>query len=189
MGLFVLIGLGLLMAYAVSLYNGLVQVKNGVSKAWANVEVLLKQRHDEIPKLVATCKQYMQYEQDTLQKVIDARSQVATARESHNLPALNAAEKTLQTGMRQLFALAESYPDLKANVQFEMLQARISALEESIADRREFYNDCVNINNISIEQFPGVLVARWFNFKAADLLTFEADEVADVDVNALFKAK
>jgi LemA protein len=189
MGLFVLIGLGLLLAYAIAIYNGLVQVKNGVRKAWANIDVLLKQRHDEIPKLVATCNQYMGYEQATLKQVIDARARVASARESQDVPALNSAEKSMRAGLSGLFALAEAYPELKANEQFVMLQARISALEESIADRREFYNDCVNINNVSIEQFPGVVVARIFNFKPADLLTFAPEETTDVDVKALFKSE
>ncbi|TAF84929.1 MAG: LemA family protein, partial [Curvibacter sp.] len=86
------------------------------------------------------------------------------------------------------FALAESYPDLKANEQFLQLQSRISSLENSIADRREFYNESVNINNVRIEQFPGVLVARFFNFKSAELLKFSSEELQDVDISARFKA-
>jgi LemA protein len=174
-------------AYGIMLFNGLVNVKNNVAKAWANIDVLLKQRHDELPKLIDTCKQYMQYEQATLEKVMQARSQVSSARESQNLGALGAAESTLRSGLGSLFALAESYPELKANEQFLHLQTRITGLENAISDRREFYNDSVTINNTSIEQFPGVLLAKLFNFKAFDVLKFAAEELKDVDVGARFK--
>jgi LemA protein len=187
MGLIVWIVLGVLVVYLVTVYNSLVTVKNAVAKAWANIDVLLKQRHDELPKLVDTCKQYMQHEQETLEKVIQARSRVSSAREAQNVGALGAAESALRSGLGQLFALAESYPDLKANEQFLHLQSRISGLENAIADRREFYNESVNINNVAIEQFPGVLVARMFNFKDFELLKFSAEEVQDVDISARFK--
>ena len=186
MGMIFWIALGLAMIYLVVLYNSLVNVKNGVSRAWANMDVLLKQRHDELPKLVDTCKQYMQHEKSTLEKVIQARSQVSQAREAHDLDALGRAEGVLRGGVGQLFALAESYPDLKSNEQFLNLQSRISGLEAAIADRREFYNESVNINNVAIEQFPGVLIARRFRFKAFDLLSFDADELKDVDVGKQF---
>jgi LemA protein len=174
--------------YLVSTYNSLVSMKNGVSKAWANIDVLLKQRHDELPKLVDTCRQYMQHEQITLEKVIAARARVSEAREYQNVAALGSAEGALRSGLGQLFALAENYPDLKANEQFLHLQSRISGLESAIADRREFYNDSVNINNVAVEQFPGVLVARMFNFKNAVMLQFAADELQDVDIAQRFKA-
>jgi LemA protein len=113
---------------------------------------------------------------------------VSDAREYHNVAALGSAESALRSGLGQLFALAENYPDLKANEQFLHLQTRISGLENAIADRREFYNDSVNINNVAVEQFPGVLVARMFGFKTAVLLQFAADELKDVDIAARFKA-
>jgi LemA protein len=128
----------------------------------------------------------MKYEQDTLEKVVQARSRVADARESQNVPALGAAEGALRAGLGNLFALAESYPDLKANESFMQLQSRISGLENAIADRREFYNDSVNINNVRIEQFPDLMVARLFNFKAFDLLRFASEELKDVDVSQRF---
>ena len=186
MGVILLIGGVVVAVYAVVLYNSLVGVKNAVGKAWSNIDVLLKQRHDELPKLVDTCKRYMQHEQLTLEKVIQARAQVAQARESRDVGALGTAETALRSGLGSLFALAESYPDLKANEQFAHLQARISGLENAIADRREFYNESVNINNVGIEQFPEVLIARWFKFKPFDLLRFEADELKDVDVGQAF---
>lgn len=188
MGVMFWVVLAVAVFYLISLYNGLVEVKNAVSKAWANIDVLLKQRHDELPKLIDTCKQYMQHEQATLEKVIAARAKVSNARESQDVAAVGRAETGLRSGLGQLFALAESYPDLKANEQFVQLQARISSLENSIADRREFYNESVNINNVRIEQFPGVLVARLFNFKAFELLKFAAEELTDVDVSGRFKA-
>ncbi|HNU66890.1 MAG TPA: LemA family protein [Methylotenera sp.] len=172
--------------YFVITYNGLVNIKHNVEKAWANIDVLLKQRHEELPKLVDTCKQYMKFEQETLEKVIQARSRVSDARESHNVAALGVAENALRSGLGQLFALAESYPELKANEQFLHLQSRISGLENAIADRREFYNESVNINNVRIEQFPDVLVAKLFNFKAADLLKFAAEELKDIDISQRF---
>ena len=174
-------------AYLVMLYNNLVQVKHNVAKAWANIDVLLKQRHDELPKLVETCKQYMKYEQDTLQKVIDARSRVFSARESQDIRALGSAEAGLRASIGSLFALAEQYPDLKTNQTFAQLQTRISGLENAIADRREFYNESVNINNVRIEQFPDSLVAGLCHMRPAQLLEFDAGEKADVDVKELFK--
>jgi LemA protein len=177
----------MVLVYLVMLYNNLVQVKHNVSKAWANIDVLLKQRHDELPKLVETCKQYMKFEQDTLQKVVDARSRVASARESQDIGALGSAEAGLRASVGNLFAVAEQYPDLKTNQTFLQLQGRITGLENAIADRREFYNDSANINNVRVEQFPDALIAGMFNFRQAQLLEFDAAEKTDVDVKELFK--
>ncbi len=186
---FMLIVLGIIavvLVYFISLYNHLVQLKNGVSQAWANIDVLLKQRHDELPKLVEVCKQYKQFEQETLQRVIAARSQVQAAREGQDIAALGRAEGALRAGLGSIFAVAEAYPELKTNEQFMQLQTRISGLENGIADRRELYNDAVNINNVAVEQFPAVLVANMFNFTTKPLLEFSAQEKADVDIKALF---
>jgi len=172
--------------YAIILYNNLVSLKHNVSKAWANIDVLLKQRHDELPKLVETCKQYMGYEQETLEKVMQARAAVSAAREKGDVSALGPAETQLRMGLGNLFALAEAYPDLKANESFQHLQVRISGLENAIADRREFYNESVNNNNVRIEQFPDVLIARNLGFGAKDLLEFSEEETKDVNVKELF---
>ena len=182
----VIVVLILLAAYAVVLYNALVRLKHGVSKAWANIDVLLKQRHEELPKLVETCKQYMQHERGTLAAVIAARSAVASARERHDVGALGQAETGLRAGLGQLFALAENYPQLKANESFQHLQQRISGLENGIADRRELYNEAVNLNNVRIEQFPDLIIARLCAFKEAMLLEFGDAEKADVDLKSLF---
>jgi LemA protein len=176
-----------LVFYVISIYNHLVRLKHNVSKAWSNIDVLLKQRHDEIPKLVETCKQYMKFEQETLEKVMQARSQVSDARQKQDVPGLGAAEGALRTGLGQLFALAEDYPELRANDNFQHLQSRISSLENTIADRREFYNESANINNIGIETFPDLIVARLFAFGARELLEFEATEIVDVSVKELFQ--
>lgn len=182
----ILVALLLAGAYAVILYNALVRLKHGVGKAWSNIDVLLKQRHDELPKLVETCKQYMQHERSTLERVIAARNAVAGARERGDLGALGQAESGLRAGLGQLFALAENYPQLKANENFQFLQQRISGLENGIADRRELYNEAVNLNNVRIEQFPDVLIARMFGFRPAELLVFSEAEKADVDIKSLF---
>jgi len=174
--------------YSIMIYNGLVQLKHSVSKAWSNIDVLLKQRHDELPKLVETCKQYMSYEQDTLTKIMEARSSVALAQQSKNMGALGQAETQLRQGLGQLFALAENYPELKANDSFQHLQSRISGMENAIADRRELYNESVNLNNVRIEQFPDVLIARFFKFVAAELLQFSDAEKTDVDLKSLFNS-
>lgn len=172
--------------YSVSIYNGLVNLKHNVSKAWANIDVLLKQRHDELPKLVETCKQYMKFEQETLENVMKARSSVASAQQQGDIAALGQAEGALRLGLGGLFAVAEAYPDLKADETFQHLQARITGLENTIADRREFYNESVNNNNVRIEQFPDVIVARLFNFKEHDLLEFTEQEKTDVNIGQLF---
>ncbi|PTD96938.1 LemA family protein [Pseudothauera lacus] len=177
-----------LLIYGIVIYNGLVQLKHNVARAWSNIDVLLKQRHDELPKLVAVCRQYQQFEQDTLVRVTEARARVASAREDHDVPALGAAEGMLRAGLGQIFAVAEAYPELKANEHFMQLQTRITALENAIADRREWYNESVNVHNIRIEQFPDLLVARLFGYQAQPLLRFAAAETADVDVKALFRA-
>lgn len=172
--------------YGVMLYNNLVDIKHSVSQAWSNIDILLKQRHDELPKLVETCKQYMGFEQETLKQVISARSQVAAARETGNINALGSAENMLRAGLGNLFAVAEDYPELKASEKFQHLQARITGLENSIADRREYYNEAVRINNVRIEQFPDVIVASWFKFKPRDLLVFADSEKQDANISKLF---
>ncbi|OZB35720.1 MAG: LemA family protein [Halothiobacillus sp. 14-56-357] len=172
--------------WAIIMYNGLVVLKHNVSQAWSNIDVLLKQRHDELPKLVETAKQYMKYEQETLEKVMRARSAVRGAQDRGDIDALGMAEGQLRAGLMDFYAVAEAYPDLKANTSFQHLQQRISGLENMIADRREFYNASVNINNVRIEQFPEVLIAQLFRFRPFKLLTFREDEIKDVDLKTLF---
>jgi len=172
--------------YVATIYNNLVRLKHTVTKNWSNVDVLLKQRHDELPNLVETCKAYMTHERETLEAVMNARSAVASARQAGNVAALGPAEGALRMGLGSLFAVAEAYPDLKANQSFQHVQTRISQLENAIADRRELYNATVNNFNIRMEQFPDVILARNLGFKSADLLQFDEHELKNVDMKQLF---
>jgi LemA protein len=177
-----------IVGYGISIFNSLVSLKNNVANAWANIDVLLKQRHDELPKLVATCQEYKNFEQETLEKVTQARGQAQAARSSGDVAAIGASETVLRQAVGGLFAVAENYPDLKANTSFMQLQGRITDLENQIADRREFYNDTVNVYNINIQQFPGSIVAKRKHFEPAKPLEFAQAELADVDVHQLFKS-
>ncbi len=172
--------------YAVLLYNALVQLKHNVAQAWSNIDVLLKQRNEELPKLIETCKQYMKHEREVLEKVTQARAAVSEARGRGDVSALGPAETAMRAGLANLFAVVENYPALKADQTFQHLYTRISQLESQIADRREFYNDAVNTNNVRIEQFPDVIVAKLFGFGSRPLLEFSATDLKDVNVKQLF---
>lgn len=182
----VLVVLTVLFLYAALVYNSLVNLKHAVSKAWSNIDVLLKQRHEELPKLVETCRQHMAFERETLERVMAARSGARTASERGDVKGVGAAESMLRGALGNITATVEAYPELRADASIRSLLARISAIEDAISDRREFYNDSVNANNVRIEEFPDVIVARLFAFRPAQLLEFEASELADVDVRALF---
>ena len=181
-----LVFITMLLSYGIALYNGLVTLKHNVLKAWANIDVLLKQRHDELPKLVEICRQYMLHEQDTLVKVAAARAAVFGANQRHDVAAVGAGEGDLRRSLGQLYVVAESYPELKADKQFKHLRDRITTLENTIADRREYYNESVTLNNIRIETFPDVVMARWFGFREQAMLEFSAAEKADVSLQGLF---
>lgn len=174
--------------YTIVIYNGLVRLKHAVSQAWSNIDVLLRQRHDELPKLVESCRQYMQFESETLTQVTEARSQADRARREGDVAGVGGAENLLRAGLGKIMATVEAYPELKANQSFRQLLDRISGLEDAIADRREFYNAAVNANNVRIEQFPDVLVARALGFGPAELLVFSGELTADVNVRELFAA-
>jgi len=177
----------ILTVYIIILFNNLVALRNNVKKSWANIDVLLKQRHDELPKLIQTCQEYMKYEQPTLEKITEARTNAMTARARGDIEALGMAEGILKQSLGTLFAVAENYPDLKANETFNHLQNRISNLENSIADRRELYNENVTLNNTRIEQFPDILVAKIFSFKHFTTLEFSASELADITIKDHFR--
>src|ERR1035437_7496962 len=184
MGLVMLVVIGLVafisIAYFVAVYNGLITVKNNIDKAWANIDVLLKQRHDEIPKLLDICKGYMEHERGTLEAVIKARQSVMAAQ---GPAAIGQAEGALQSSMRQLFALAENYPNLKAQSSFQQMQERVSALESQIADRREFYNDSVNTYNIRIESLPDSVIAGMLNLAPREMFKVDASDKEDVKIS------
>ncbi len=168
-----------LFIYFITIYNSLVRLRNDIDKAWSNIDVLLKQRHDELPKLIETCKGYMQYEQQTLQRIVEARTAYQKAT---TIPEKAQADTMLGGALKTLFAVAEKYPDLKANNSFIQLQNRISDLEEKIADRREFFNDDVNTYNIRIQQLPDVFMARLIGLQHKDLFKVAEEDRRDVEV-------
>lgn len=173
---FVVLGV---VGYFVGIYNGLIQVRNNIDKAWANIDVLLKQRHDELPKLIETCKGYMKYEQSLLEKVTQARTAFMSA---GTVEDKTKAENLLNQSLKSLFAVAENYPDLKANQSFLQLQNRISGLENEIADRREFFNESVNVYNIRIQQFPDMILANMLAYARRSMLEIPKEETQDVKV-------
>jgi len=168
--------------YFLSLYNGLVETKNNVGRAWANVDVLLKQRHDELPKLVKTCETYMQHERAVFDKLSEARAALQGAR---SVGERAQAEGMIGRALGSIMAVAENYPDLKADQGFRALQQRISELENQIADRREFYNDVVTLFNTRIEQIPDSWVAQGMQLERAEL--FKVSEADREDVRIDFK--
>jgi LemA protein len=170
---------------AVALYNGLVQVKHQVDQAWANIDVLLKQRHDELPKLVDAVKGYVTHERGLLEDVTALRMK---AQASGSGQQRVAAEEALSLGVTKLLAVAENYPSLRASEVFIDLQRRISALEEQIAHRREFYNAAVNINNVRLEEFPDLLLTGLAGLTRKPLFEAQGAERADVDVGAALRA-
>jgi len=175
--LFAMVGLAV---YVVMIFNGLITVKNDVAKAWANIDILLKQRHDELPNLVEVCKGYMNYERDTLEKITQARSQFQQA---VSVDQKAQADQSMTSALRGLFAVAENYPQLKANENFLKLQNRISELESEIADRREFYNDCVNTFNIRIQQMPDTMIAAFMNLRPQSMFKVEDSDRAPVKMS------
>jgi len=162
--LFAVIGL---IGYVIGLYNTLVRLANNIRKAWSNIDVVLKQRHHELPKLVEVCNSYMAHERDTLEAVTKAR--MAYDRGA-SIDDKAKAENQLAGALGRLLAVAEGYPDLKANQEFLHIQQRISVLESTIADRREFFNESVNLYNIKVAQCPSVLIANQFGYTPHALL-------------------
>lgn len=162
--------------WGVAVYNTLVQVRENIAKAWNNIDVLLQQRHDELLKLVDACKGYMKHERDLLDGLTKLRVGYDQAQGSD---AKARAENELNKSMEKLRQVWEGYPDLKASASFVQLQQRVSALESSIADRREFFNDSVNIYNISVKRFPDLFFAGALGFAPHAFLEVPADKKAD----------
>jgi LemA protein len=169
-----------LISYFVGIYNTLVALKNNIDRSFSNIDVILKQRHDELPKLIETCKGYMKYEQETLQKVIQARNAYGSA----TTPGEKAQADNMITGaLRSLFAVAEKYPDLKADTNFMQLQGRITELENKIASQRTGYNADVNDYNIRIAQVPANFVAGFMHLTPHALFEVAATDREDVKVS------
>ncbi|NTU43893.1 MAG: LemA family protein [Nitrospirales bacterium] len=174
------LALVILAGYLVGVYNQLIQVRVNVDKAWSNIHVLEKQRYDELPKLVKVCETYMQFERETLERVIRARTLFMEAKGPAEVAK---ADSSLSSALKSLFAVAESYPDLKANQSFFQLQGRISQLENQIADRREFYNESVAIFNARIEQVPYVFVAQALRYEPREMYEVSEREIASPDIS------
>jgi LemA protein len=164
----------------VGIYNRLVNLRNQVKNAWRQIDVQLKRRHDLIPNLVEVVKDYMQYEQETLQKVIQARSGAVNA---HNPEEAIAAEGILTGALGKLFALMENYPDLKANENVSRLMEELSSTENKIAFSRQFYNDSVMALNNGIQTFPSNIIANIFGFTEATYFEVPETETAVPKVN------
>jgi LemA protein len=163
--------------WAISVYNGLVSMRQRVNQAYADIDVQLRQRHDLIPNLVETVKGYAAHERGTLEEVIKARN-VAVAAQG---PAQQAAAENMLSGaLRQLFALSEAYPDLKANANFQQLQAEIADLENKIAASRRFFNNAVQEYNTGIQRFPAALFAGMFGFTQRDFFDLGPDRQAEL---------
>jgi LemA protein len=166
--------------YGVGIYNGLIRLKHNVDQAWANIDVLLKQRSDELPKLVDTVKGYIAHERGVLTQITEARAAVMQARTPGEQ---GPAEDLLRGALGRLFAVAESYPELKADTSFNQLQHRISEIEEQIADRREFYNHSVNAINVRIEQIPDTFVASLMQLGPRELFEVSEGDRRDVSIS------
>ncbi len=167
----ILILLAFVIFFVIRTYNSLVQLRNRVRNSWSQIDVQLKRRYDLIPNLVEVVKDYMEYEQETLQRVIEARNQAIDA---SGVKEQGAAENMLTGALRQLFALVENYPDLKANQNVLSLQEELTSTENKISFSRQHYNDMVMTINTRIEQFPANVIAGMFNFGQEDF--FEIGE-------------
>jgi LemA protein len=175
----IVVVLVLLVVYAITQYNGLVKLKNRVEGAWAQIDVQLKRRYDLIPNLVETVKGYASHERETLEAVIQARNSAVSA----SGPAEQAQSENVLTGaLKNLFALSEAYPDLKANQNFLALQEELTGTEGRIAYARQYYNDSVQTYNTKIETFPGNVFAGMFKFGPREYFEAEGDSRGNVAV-------
>lgn len=182
----ILIGVAaLIIVFLIFVYNGLVRLRNQVDEAWNQISVQLKRRHDLIPNLVNAVKGYMDFEQETLTKVIEARSAAVTAQQGGpgNAAQAGQAENFLTGALRQLFALVENYPELKANQNVMQLQEELTTTENQIGFSRQHYNSTVRELNTSIQTFPNVLVAGMFGFRERDYFQIAESDTAVPEVN------
>ncbi len=172
---FLVLVAGILVTVVISVYNGIVALKNQVDRAWANIDVILKQRYDEIPQLVQVLEQAAQYEKSVIQKVMDARSRYGSAR---NPDQKVKASQEMSLALSGVFAIGEAYPELKSNANFMHLQTRLSTLEEQLTDRREVYNEAVTNWNTRIAQFPEILFRSFMTLEERVLFQVTEQEKA-----------
>jgi LemA protein len=178
----ILVVVALVVIYLIGAYNGLIRRRNQIENSWSQIDVQLKRRLDLIPNLVETVKAYAQHERETLEAVIQARNAAIQAPDTPE--AQGQAQNQLTGALRQLFALGEAYPDLKANQNFLALQEELTATEDRVAYARQFYNDSVLGYNNKLQQFPTMIFANMLNFERREY--FEADEAAQTAPNVQF---
>lgn len=165
--------------YIVSIYNGFVRLKNDIEKSWANINVLLKQRADELPKLIESVKGYVKHEKGLLTDLTKARTAFLNAKTMNQKAK---ADNMISDSLKSLFAVAENYPKLRANENFMHLQERISGIENELSDRREFYNDSVNNYNIRLESFPDRIIGTWMALIRKEMFKVSEAETKDVKI-------
>lgn len=180
--LFIALVLGV---YIIYVYNSLIRLRNEIYKAWSDIEVILKQRNDEIPKIVDVCKEYMKYEKDLLENITNLRTKWIEAKDINEKVKLS---REISGVLGRIIAVAENYPELKANQNFLHLQKRISGLETEISDRREYYNHAVTNYNSRIQSFPDMIFAKIFGFKEMELFKATEEEKKDVNISNLFSS-
>ena len=178
-GIVVVLLIVIFVGYFISIYNSLVRLKHNIEKSWSNIDVLLKQRTDELTKLLASVKGYMGHEKGVLTELTEARTAFMSAT---SVKEKAQADAGMTAALKSLFAVAENYPELKANEMFLQFQNRISDIENQIADRREFYNDSVNTFNIRIEQIPYVIIANMLHYEKKDLFKVDESDRKDVEI-------
>ncbi len=166
----------LLALWAMGSYNGLVRRRNETKNSWSQIDVQLKRRYELIPNLVETAKGYMKHESQTLEAVVKARQTCVDLKNAGNIGELVKAEGVLAGSLRQLFAVAEAYPDLKANQNMLQVQEELTSTENRVGFARQAYNDSVMRYNNAVEQFPGTIIAGMGGFKQAEFFEVEAPE-------------
>jgi len=171
-GVVVIVIVALILIYGIVTYNSLVKLRNWVKESWSQIDVQLKRRHDLIPNLVETVKGYAAHEKETLDRVIQARSQLVNGSPKERM----AADNALTGALKSIFALSESYPELKANQNFLALQEELAATENKVAYSRQLYNKTVADYNIKRESFPSNIIANMFGFRPEELLAIPETE-------------
>ena len=179
-GFIILLGIIGLVSWFFTVYNGLVQVRENIKKSWANIDVLLMQRSDEIPKLIKTVKAFATHEKEMFDSVMAAREKYLGA---SSVGEKADADNMLSGALKSVFALSEAYPELRSNENFIQFQTRISSLENEIADRREFYNESVNNYNIRIQSLPDVWIAGPMGLQQEEMFEVPVEKKEDVDID------
>ena len=163
-----------------TVYNGLIQVKENIKKSWANIDVLLMQRSDEIPKLIKILKSFVKHEKKMFDNIMDARTSYLGA---NSVSEKAEADNQISEALKSVFALSEAYPDLGSNDNFLKLQERISGIENAIADRRELYNESVNNYNIRIQSLPDMFIANTLGLAQEEMFKVQENKKKDIDIN------